>query len=154
MKKDETNRRQTLQILGAAGVTALAGCGNGGSAGQGAPGSGGAGGSGGSGTGGVGGSGGAGGSGCAPDAAADAAAGVADAAAMSQDASALSCVVRPEQTEGPFFVDEKLDRSDIRSDPTDGTVTPGVPLRIVLQVFRVTGASCAPLPGAIVDVWQ
>ena len=25
-----------------------------------------------------------------------------------------SCVVRPELTEGPFFVDEKLNRSDIR----------------------------------------
>ena len=38
-----------------------------------------------------------------------------------------SCVVRPEQTEGPYFVDEKLNRSDIRSDPSDGSVKPGVP---------------------------
>ncbi|MGH6692840.1 MAG: twin-arginine translocation pathway signal protein, partial [Gammaproteobacteria bacterium] len=29
------------------------------------------------------------------------------------------CVVRPEQTEGPYFVDEKLNRSDIRSDPAN-----------------------------------
>ena len=28
-----------------------------------------------------------------------------------------ACVARPEQTEGPYFVDEKLNRSDIRSDP-------------------------------------
>ena len=27
-----------------------------------------------------------------------------------------SCVVRSEQTEGPYFVDERLNRSDIRSD--------------------------------------
>src|SRR5262245_57692952 len=28
-----------------------------------------------------------------------------------------ACVVRPALTEGPYFVDEKLNRSDIRSDP-------------------------------------
>jgi len=28
-----------------------------------------------------------------------------------------ACVVRPAMTEGPYFVDEKLNRSDIRSDP-------------------------------------
>jgi hypothetical protein len=33
-----------------------------------------------------------------------------------------ACVVSPEQTEGPYFVDEKLKRSDIRSDPSDGSV--------------------------------
>jgi hypothetical protein len=38
-----------------------------------------------------------------------------------------SCVVRPEQMEGPYFVDERLNRSDIRSDPTDGRVKPGTP---------------------------
>src|SRR5437773_4404475 len=32
-----------------------------------------------------------------------------------------SCVVRPEQTEGPYFIDEKLNRSDIRSEPSDGS---------------------------------
>ncbi|MCL4867247.1 MAG: hypothetical protein KJZ47_15240, partial [Gemmatimonadales bacterium] len=32
-----------------------------------------------------------------------------------------ACVVRPEQTEGPYFVDTQLHRTDIRSDPTDGT---------------------------------
>lgn len=64
------------------------------------------------------------------------------------------CVVRPEQTEGPYFVDEKLKRSDIRSDPSDGLVKQGVPLRLVLRVSRITGGSCIPLSGAIVDVWQ
>ncbi|HEU5088485.1 MAG TPA: intradiol ring-cleavage dioxygenase, partial [Roseiflexaceae bacterium] len=28
-----------------------------------------------------------------------------------------ACVVRPEMTEGPYYVDEQLVRSDIRSDP-------------------------------------
>ena len=35
-----------------------------------------------------------------------------------------SCVARPEQTEGPYFVDERLNRSDIRSDPPAGTPKP------------------------------
>jgi protocatechuate 3,4-dioxygenase beta subunit len=71
------------------------------------------------------------------------------------DAAAIpSCVVRPEQTEGPYFIDEKLNRSDIRSDPSDGSVKPGVPLRLAFHVSRIAGASCSRLGGAVVDVWQ
>ena len=65
-----------------------------------------------------------------------------------------ACVVRPEQTEGPFFVDEHLNRSDIRSDPATGAVKAGVPLRVTFKVSRVSGNRCAPLAGAQVDVWQ
>ena len=38
-----------------------------------------------------------------------------------------SCVVRPELTEGPYFVDEQLNRSDIRMEPSDGSVKEGIP---------------------------
>jgi protocatechuate 3,4-dioxygenase beta subunit len=69
-------------------------------------------------------------------------------------ANVRSCVVRPEQTEGPYFVDEKLNRSDIRADPSDRSLRPGMPLRLEFQVSRVSGAACPPLGGAIVDVWQ
>lgn len=65
-----------------------------------------------------------------------------------------SCMVKPQQTEGPYFVDEKLNRSDIRSDPTDGSVKQGVPLRLVFHVSGVDGRSCKPLRGATVDVWH
>ena len=65
-----------------------------------------------------------------------------------------SCVVRPAQTEGPYFVDTKLDRSDIRSDPADGAICDGAALRLGFQVSRLDGAACAPLAGALVDVWQ
>lgn len=40
----------------------------------------------------------------------------------------------PQQTEGPYFVDEKLDRSDIRPDPSTGSVEQGVPLALVINV--------------------
>ena len=62
------------------------------------------------------------------------------------------CVVKPELTEGPFFVDERLNRSDIRTDPATGDAKAGVPLRIRFNVLRQE--SCTPLAGAIVDVWH
>src|SRR5947208_475886 len=65
-----------------------------------------------------------------------------------------ACMVRPFQTEGPYFVDEKLNRSDIRSDPSDGSLRPGAQLRVALRVSRTDGRSCFPLAGAIVDLWQ
>jgi protocatechuate 3,4-dioxygenase beta subunit len=65
-----------------------------------------------------------------------------------------SCVVRPEQTEGPYFVDERLNRSDIRSDPTDGHVRPGTPLALTMLVSHINAEDCQPLPGAQVDIWH
>lgn len=66
-----------------------------------------------------------------------------------------SCVVRPEQTEGPYFVDARLDRSDIRSDPISGAVKAGAPLELALVVSRIgSGGACTPLAGARVDLWQ
>ena len=66
----------------------------------------------------------------------------------------LACVVRPEQTEGPYFVDERLNRSDIRTDPTDGRVSPGTPLALTLLVSRLNAGDCQPLPDAKVDLWH
>ncbi len=65
-----------------------------------------------------------------------------------------SCVVRPQQTEGPFFVDEKLNRADLRSDPVNGLARPGVPLSLSFRVSRTSAGMCGPLVGALVDVWQ
>lgn len=65
-----------------------------------------------------------------------------------------NCIVSPEQTEGPYFVDEKLNRSDIRLDPTDGKSVDGVPLQLTLRVSGVGNDSCMPISGAIVDIWH
>jgi len=65
-----------------------------------------------------------------------------------------SCIVTPEQMEGPFFTDVRLNRSDIRSDPTDKSVKEGVPLALTLRVSAVGSTGCAPLAGATVDVWH
>ena len=63
------------------------------------------------------------------------------------------CLVRPELTEGPYFVDERLERSDIRLDINSAAVSAGVSLVLKFVVSQV-GNGCKPLQGAIVDVWH
>lgn len=67
---------------------------------------------------------------------------------------ALSCIESPSQTEGPYFVDERLNRSDIRADPADGSVREGLPLTLKLVIASVARGQCAPLAGAVVDLWH
>ena len=65
-----------------------------------------------------------------------------------------ACVVRPALTEGPYFVEEMLNRSDIRVDPSDGSVKDGALLRLIFNVSDVSADKCTPLEGAQVDVWH
>ena len=55
------------------------------------------------------------------------------------------CMITPETTEGPFYFDPELSRSDI----TDGRQ--GVPLAVRLQVVD---AACQPIAGAAVGIWH
>jgi protocatechuate 3,4-dioxygenase beta subunit len=55
----------------------------------------------------------------------------------------------PTTTEGPFFVDEMLNRRDIREDRT------GVVLDLALTVSQLkTGGSIVPVKGAQIDIWH
>ena len=65
-----------------------------------------------------------------------------------------SCVVVPELTEGPYYVNENLDRSDIRIDTSDGSVSEGAVLTLDWVVSQVDGNACIPLEGVLVDVWH
>jgi protocatechuate 3,4-dioxygenase beta subunit len=65
-----------------------------------------------------------------------------------------ACVVSPEQTEGPYYADVQLDRSDIRSDPGTGKVKEGLPLHLTMRVSNVSASGCAPLQGATVEIWH
>ena len=59
---------------------------------------------------------------------------------------AVSCVLTPEQTEGPYYIaGEKL-----RRNITEGR--PGVPLLLRLRV--VDASTCRPIKGAAVDIWH
>ena len=76
------------------------------------------------------------------------------APASSSSPAATGCVVRPALIEGPYFVDERLNRSDIRTDPVDGSTRPGVPLRLTFRVTRSSGGTCSMLAGVFVDIWH
>jgi protocatechuate 3,4-dioxygenase beta subunit len=77
----------------------------------------------------------------------------ADAAATTTGALP-ACVVSPELTEGPYFIDTQLNRSDVRIEPSDNSVRAGVPLALTVRVSQIGSGNCTPLVGAIVDVWQ
>jgi protocatechuate 3,4-dioxygenase beta subunit len=64
------------------------------------------------------------------------------------------CTLRPAQMEGPFFLDERMNRSDIATDPTSGARNAGTPLRLTFNVGSLNGRDCAPLADAVVDVWH
>ena len=78
----------------------------------------------------------------------------ASATAAAAASSLPSCVVVPEVTEGPYYVNENLDRSDIRIDTADGSTVEGARLRLDWVVSQVDGTACIPLEGVLVDVWH
>ena len=65
------------------------------------------------------------------------------------------CIALPQQTEGPYFVEERLKRSDIRYDPSNGAVSAGLPLELRLMISSVSDAGvCQVLANAQVDIWH
>ncbi|MBX3026841.1 intradiol ring-cleavage dioxygenase [bacterium] len=58
----------------------------------------------------------------------------------------IDCILSPQQTLGPYFIDVGLARSDIREDRQ------GVPLSLTLRIVDVAG--CAPIRDALVNVWH
>ena len=56
-----------------------------------------------------------------------------------------TCLLSPEQTEGPYPTKDPIERRDLREDLV------GHPLRLGLQVVD---ESCAPIPGAVVEIWH
>ena len=104
---------------------------------------------------------------CAPGSAASGSAGASAAGSSGATATALAtataaavasslpaCVVVPELTEGPYYVNESLDRTDIRIDTADRSVSEGAVLRLDWVVSQVDGNACIPLEGVLVDVWH
>src|SRR5579872_609919 len=69
-------------------------------------------------------------------------------------APAGSIVLTPEETEGPYFVEEHLNRSDLRVDPTDKSVQTGHPLNLAIAVSQLHAGTLTPLPNATVDIWH
>jgi protocatechuate 3,4-dioxygenase beta subunit len=59
---------------------------------------------------------------------------------------AVSCVLTPEQTEGPYYIANEKVRRNIAEG------RPGAPL--VLRLFVVDASTCRPIKGAAVDIWH
>jgi protocatechuate 3,4-dioxygenase beta subunit len=67
--------------------------------------------------------------------------------ALGADAeTTATCVLTPEATEGPYWIDETLTRRDIREGK------PGLPL--VLQLTIANAKTCKPIRGADVEIWH
>ena len=66
---------------------------------------------------------------------------------MPMDPASLNCTLTPETTEGPYWVDNRLRRTDVSEDQD------GVPLKLSLSVYEATEA-CNPYSGGVVDIWQ
>jgi protocatechuate 3,4-dioxygenase beta subunit len=67
-------------------------------------------------------------------------------AAEATAASADACILTPQAEEGPYYIDPKLARADIR----DGR--PGVPL--TLRLRAIEAGPCSALSGARIDIWH
>jgi len=74
--------------------------------------------------------------------------------AMPTGLDALQCIVTPAMTEGPFFVEEELNRSNLLMGETDAASVNAVPLQLVIGIFQVSGTMCKPLSGVQVDIWH
>jgi protocatechuate 3,4-dioxygenase beta subunit len=72
--------------------------------------------------------------------------GLAGFEARRSDAASVSCILTPEQTEGPYYIaGEKL-----RRNITEGR--PGAPM--LLRTFVVDASTCRPIKNAAVDIWH
>ncbi|MFM9451563.1 intradiol ring-cleavage dioxygenase [Streptomyces europaeiscabiei] len=72
--------------------------------------------------------------------------GTADTGDTAPVAAAAVCTLTKEMTEGPYYLDGQLVRADIREGKT------GFPLVLTLTV--VDDDTCAPLEGALVEIWH
>ena len=75
-------------------------------------------------------------------------------AATSGTVTESSCILSPAMTEGPYFVDEKLNRSDLVSGTSKAGVVQGMPLTLNIDLRSVASAGCLPVAGVQVDVWH
>jgi protocatechuate 3,4-dioxygenase beta subunit len=75
----------------------------------------------------------------------------AGAAATSTFGGAGTCVLIPEETQGPYPLDLSGDEEFFRSDITEDR--PGLPLTPTFSLVDVN-SGCAPIEGARIDVWH
>jgi protocatechuate 3,4-dioxygenase beta subunit len=65
---------------------------------------------------------------------------------MAVGSGAVSCILTPEQTEGPYYIANEAVRRNI----TEGR--PGAPM--LLRAYVVNASTCRPIKNAAVDIWH
>src|SRR6059058_4671447 len=79
-------------------------------------------------------------------------------ALATEDAAAATAALTPTMTEGPYWIDELLRRSDVRANTSSatssaGTLQDGVPLALKINVLDADNGNKA-VNGAHVDIWH
>lgn len=68
---------------------------------------------------------------------------------------AVGTTVTPTETQGPYWVDTLLNRSDIRTDSKGNAGTQaGLPLYLSVTVSKLANGVSSPVSGAQVDIWH
>jgi protocatechuate 3,4-dioxygenase beta subunit len=75
-------------------------------------------------------------------------------AATSNTAIDAACVLSPAMTEGPYFIDERLNRSDLAAGSNRAGVLQGLPLLLRIDLRNVAVVNCPPVAGMQVDIWH
>jgi protocatechuate 3,4-dioxygenase beta subunit len=60
----------------------------------------------------------------------------------------------PGETEGPYWVDVGLNRSDVRSDSSTGTIESGLKLQLGINISQLNNNALTPVSDAQVDIWH
>jgi protocatechuate 3,4-dioxygenase beta subunit len=61
------------------------------------------------------------------------------------------CWLTPQKTEGPYYLDSQLVRSDIRISTNNNVFHDGIPLNMNINVIDI---NCNPVANVLVDVWH
>ena len=76
-------------------------------------------------------------------------------AQQAQAQKQVHLVASPALTEGPFFVDERLNRSDLVAGTTRPSVAQAHPLELAVVVYRLASdGNFSPMPDVVVDIWS
>jgi len=75
-------------------------------------------------------------------------------AAQAGATKSVHLIATPEVEEGPFFVEERLERIDITTGTDRESVVKGSPLTVRMTVYALSANGAEPLKGAHVDVWH
>ncbi|MEO6690255.1 MAG: hypothetical protein ABIS07_01250 [Dokdonella sp.] len=64
------------------------------------------------------------------------------------------CTLAPAIEIGPYFVDERLNRSDITENASTAFIAQAATLFLTINAYSGVGSACSPLHGVQIDIWH